>query len=143
MPESSLARDWELEYATTAAPGEDAVPSPGQTPFNMSIKIYESKMSTVMFRHETASTMWKPQLRLQRYPSTLRSSPCATVGRAGDSRGALLSSPICWSCRCMEAFLVLGRDLIFSVSAPEAGVGASTPFQAVSSRNVTISFVIR
>lgn len=38
----------------------------------------------------------------------------------------------------MEAFIILGRGLILLVGAPEAGVGASTLCQAVSSRNVTM-----
>ena len=66
------------------------------------------------------------------------------VDRTGQYRpgGSPVSSPVCWSCRCMEGFIIRGWDLILPgwrcVYEPQVGV--ATPCGAVSSRG-TIVFV--
>ena len=65
------------------------------------------------------------------------------------TRGSSFSSPVCWSCRCMEGFLNRGWDLVHPgwrwVHEPQpirifsSGVGAFTPCGAVRPRESPFS----
>ena len=72
------------------------------------------------------------------------STPCGAVS----NRGTNVSSPVCWTCRCIEGFLIRGWDPILPVwrwlhepqpiSNQPVGVDVSTPCGTVSTRGTTV-----